>query len=304
MLLLFRMWVCCAMIGLLIVPRLHAQELQARVSVLTPTIQGVDREIINQLQRDITDYLNKTRFTTMDYQPIERIKCSFTITVNGLPSIESFECVTQVQVVRPVYRSTYETVILNFNDRLFNFNYVPFQQLQFSENAFVSNLTSLLNFWAYMIIGIDMDCMAPEGGTPYYARAQNQANLAQNNGAGWRAMDGNNTRYWLMENVLNNSYKGMRTALYQYHRKGLDIMSEDVAQGRSNIVQQMLEIQKVQVLNPQLYLLRVFFDSKKGELANLMKQATPEDKALFLRVMGQVDPVNLNEYSKINNPGP
>jgi hypothetical protein len=279
----------------------QAEELNARVSVLTPTLQGIDRSIVTQLQKDISDYLNKTKFTTDQYEPIERIKCSFTITVNGLPTQDRFECVTQIQIVRPVFNSTYESVILNFNDRVFNFNYVPFQQIQFSENAYVANLTSLLNFWAYMIIGIDNDCMTLEGGTPYFQRAQNQANLAQNSGElGWRSLDGNFNRYWLMENLLNASYKQMRTVYYNYHRKGLDMMQEDVNTSRTAVLTQLTDLQKLYQTYPNIYVMRVFFDTKRGEIVNIFRKAPTDEKQILIRIMGQLNAADLQEYMKIN----
>ena len=290
------------LLSVLLCLSVHAQEFVCRVQLLTPTIQGVDRNIINQLQQDILQYMNNRKWSNDKFEVNERIKCSMTITITGLPSPDRFEGTMQVQVIRPVYNSSYETLLLNFQDRDFKINYVPFQALEYSENSYVNNLTSILNFYASVILGMDYDSFSKGSGIPFFQRAQNILNLAANAGEpGWKAFDNTRNRYWLVENLLNNSYGLIHDIYYRYHREGLDKMESDINSARGKILECVLDLQKLFVQNPNIYIVQVFIDSKSDELTRIFKKAQPNEKQQFIRVMEQVDPSNLNNYKSILN---
>ncbi len=276
----------------------QGQELNCRVSVQVTTVQGVDRSIFQRMETDIAQYLNNRRWTTDVYQASERINCSITILISTADQPNNrYEGTAQVQATRPVYGSSYETVSFNFQDRFFNVVYAPFQALDYSEAAFTGNLTALLNTYALLILGFDYASFSPGGGIPYFQRAQNMANLAASSSAqGWRANDGRNTRYWVVENLLNNAYRQLHSLIYTYHREGLDQMAEKPKEGRAAIVRALRELLGIFQSNPDVYLVRVFLDAKTYELANLMKGAPPEQQQELLDILRVLDPSNLGTY--------
>lgn len=281
---------------------LNAQELFCTISVQSPAITGIDKNILNQLQQDITQYLNNRKWTNHNFEPNERIKCRINLVINGLPSPDRFECIATIQAVRPTFNATYETVTFNFQDKNFNFNYLPTQNLVYSETNYENNLVTLLNFYALVILGIDYDTFGEMAGTPFFQRAQNMINLASSSGeTGWRAFDGDGrrNRYWLIENLLNNSYVNFRKAIYKFYRLGLDVMHEDPNKGREKIVESIEDIQKVHQQNPNIFLTQVFFETKNQELVNIMNSAFPELKQRFLRAVEVCDPARMNTYQAI-----
>lgn len=281
-------------------PRASAQEFNASVTVQAPTVQAVDQTVFQQMQKDIMEYMNNTRFTKHAFLPEERLKVRINIVIQEAPSNDRFHGNATFQLTRPVYNSTYETLLYNFNDQDFRINYVPFQQMQYSENTFVNNLTSILNFHALMMLGFDYDSFSPSAGVPYMERARNILNLAQNsNEPGWQAMDGRRNRYWLVENMLNNSYKVLHSIYYRYHREGLDVMADDVAGGRQTILATLQDMKQLFVQNPNIYMLRVFLDSKRGELIKIFSNGFPDDKQKFIQTMQQLDPRNMDKYNAV-----
>jgi hypothetical protein len=277
-----------------------AQEFMASVSVQAPAVSNIDPSVFQQMQRDIMEYLNNNRFTEHVFLPEERLRVQIIIIVNQAPSNDRFEATATFQLKRPVYNSTFETLVYNFSDKDFRFQYVPFQQLQYSENTYVDNLTAMLNFHAYTMLGFDYGCMRLEDGKPFFERARGIINLAQNaSEPGWKAMDGTQNRYWLIENLLNNSYGVFHNVLYTYHRQGLDIMADDVATGRQRVMSCLDDLQRLFISNPNIYITRVFLDCKRLELISMMKNAFPEDKQKFIRIMQQLDPRNMDKYNAI-----
>lgn len=286
--------------ALLLLP-LQAQELNCVVNVQRPSIQGIDPVIFQNMQKEIFEFMNLRKWTSDEFKTEERIKCNLNIVfTTGTAGSDRLEGTLQVQVIRPVYNSNYETVTLNFSDRDFKINYVPFQTVQFSDNAYINNISSILMYWGYMILGMDYDTFSPEGGTPYYEKARNIMNLAQNNGeSGWKALDGTRNRYWLNENLLNNSYKSYRTMLYNYHRNGLDKMAGDVMAGRRAVLAELTQVEQLFSQNPNLFIIRVFTDAKANELIPMFKKADPADKQKFIRIMTRIDPNNASKYNSV-----
>ncbi len=280
----------------------YAQELLCTVRVQAPNVQGIDRTVFKQLEREVYQYMNQNQWTNDKFAQNEKIKCSLTIIITNVPSVDRFEGTMQIQVVRPVLNSSYQTVTLNFIDKNFAINYVPFQTMRFSVNTYVNNLTSILNFWAYMILGIDYDTFGKRSGLTYFQQAREVLNLAQANSPerGWNAVDGTYTRYWLMENFLNSSYQELHDVYYIYHRKGLDVMHKDVNGGREEILRSLKLLQKVFLSNPNIIVHNVFVDSKSNELITMFQDAFPAQRTEFIRIMKQLDPANANKYEKIN----
>ncbi|MCX8112772.1 MAG: DUF4835 family protein [Bacteroidia bacterium] len=283
-----------------------AQELLPIVNIQAPGIQGIDRSILQQLQQDITQYLSTNRFSEDVFAPNERIKCLFNIVITALPNPTRFEGTMQVQAIRPVYNSTYETLTFNFNDPDLRINYTATQTLQFSENTYVDNLTALLNFYAYMILGMDYNSFGPEAGLPYFQKAQQILNLAAANSSepGWQPT-GNflRSRYWILENLLNASYKQFHTLFYRYHREGLDKMHKDPAAAREVLLEVLQGMVKFSQENPNSTLIRLFVDVKGTELMQAFRKAMPEQKQRFVAAMRQLDPNNLSVYENLLQEG-
>lgn len=290
-----RWWIC----GLAL---LRAQELLPVVNIQAPGIQGIDRTVLQQLQRDITQYLSTNRFTEDVFEPQERIRCLLTIVITRAPSPTRFEGTCQVQAIRPVYQSTYETQTLNFQDPNFSIEYNPNQTLQFSLVNYVDNLTSLLNFYAYIIIGLDYDSFGEDAGIPYFQKAQQILNMAAPNAndLGWTP-SGNvmRSRYWLVENLLNSSYSSFHKVLYKYHRQGLDKMYRDLPTARSTILECLQSIATLQASNPNTLLVRLFIDTKSTEILQIFRKATPEEKQQLIQYMRQIDPSNIGAYEAL-----
>lgn len=279
----------------------QAQELNLRVSVqAAPGFPG-DQAPLRQLEQDLTRYINDRKWTTDEFLPEEKINGTFTFIVEKRPNPDMFEGSVQVQCFRPVFNSTYETIILNFTDRDGNFKYITQQGLDYSENSYISNLTSLVNFYMFMILGFDYDSFGKAGGDPMFQKAQNILNIAAaEREKGWNYADGTRTRYWLLENMQNNTLKDIRLVIYDYHRKGLDLMAEDLEAGRKGILTALENLQKFHRNNPQAYILRVFCDTKKMELVDIFKKAPDDQKRQMLNIMTVVDPSNLNFYNRVN----
>lgn len=278
----------------------RAQELLVNVSVDASRIQS-DRSVFEDMQQAISRYLNLQQWTKDKYEGLERIRANLQIVVMQRPGPDQFVCQANLQVYRPVFNTTYETMSLNLSDKKFNFTYVQFQPLQFIENTYTDNLTALLNFYAYIILGIDYDTFAPNGGTPYFQKAQEIANLAASSAAesGWRASEDNRNRYWLVENLMNSRYRMFHDAMYKYHRQGLDMMESSPAQGRRAITAALKDMQRVHQQNPILRITRVFLDAKQDELVKAYQQAFVNDKQEFLQIMQELDPSNMPSYNAV-----
>lgn len=277
-----------------------AQELNCTVQIDSRNVTNIDRKVFETLQTSIFEFMNNTRWTNDIFKTDERIECSFFITVSQALSTDEFQASITIQSRRPVYKTSYFTPILSFEDKDFTFRYVDLQQLEFSENNFSSNLTSTLAFYAYLIIGLDYDTFSPEGGTPFYQKAQNIVNNASTSTyQGWKAYESNRNRYWLAENLLNANFKQFRQSLYNYHRKGLDIMNSDIEAGRNEIYNSLENLQKVWNIAPGAFLLQIFFNAKVDEIVNIFSQSFPDNKNKVVNLMNQIDPAHTNKYQKL-----
>lgn len=279
---------------------LFAQELRCNISISAQKIQGANRTVFETMQSDLYEFMNNRKWTDEKYAMDERIECSFFINLDEQISSDEFKGSIQVQARRPVFNSSYETILLNIKDNDFDAKYIEYQTLEFNETSNKDNLTNILAYYAYIILGMDHDSFSPEGGTEFFQKAQTIVNNSQNaREKGWKSYESERNRYWLVENILNKSYSGFRSCTYQYHRQGLDIMSDKAPDGRAAIAESLKSIQKVFRSRPSLYILQVFFDAKSDELVNIFTKSFPDERNRVSVILNECDPSNGSKYEKI-----
>lgn len=285
--------------------RIAAQELNCRVTVnATPAAQQViDKRVFQSLQKQVYEFMNNTQWTTDQFKRDEKIDCNLLINVTKVNPPDEFDATITVQSERPIFNSSYKSVMLNYQDNDFTFRYLEYQQFLYSENSFLSNLTSVLAYYAYVIIAMDYDSYGLKGGTPYWTKAQSLVQFAQNAPEkGWRSSDGFRNRYWLVENILNPVFEPMRECNYNWHMKGMDIMYDQLDNGRTAILDCLDLLQKVHKARPASFNMQVFFNAKAQEIVNIFSEALPADKNRAINVLNQIDATNQNKYSKIMTP--
>ncbi|MCC7231678.1 MAG: DUF4835 family protein [Bacteroidia bacterium] len=281
-----------------------AQELNCQVSVLTPQIQASDKTIYETLQTAIREFINNKQWTTDKFLNQERIECTMIITISERVSVDEFKANIQIQSRRPVYHTSYNSPMFNHQDNDFNFKYVQDQVLDFDESNINSNLTAVLAYYAYIILGFDYDSFSLEGGTPYFAKAQTIVNNATGlSERGWKAFESTSNRYWLAENLMNVSFKPLRDCIYKYHRLGFDKMSEDMSNSLSVISAALKNLRKVYSDKPNSFLMQVFFNAKRDEIVNLYSQAPQVEKSQVVQVLSLIDPANSLKYQGILTGG-
>lgn len=279
-----------------------AQELNARVQILAPTVPNINKRNLEILQNIIREFLNNNKWSNETYTPIERIECNFVITITAWDGGAGYKAEAQIQSSRPVYNTAYNSTLLNISDKDYDFNYNEGQSLDFSDQNFISNLSSLLSFYAYTIIGLDKDSFNKLGGTYFYNKAQNILNVAQVSGnKGWKAFDGLKNRYWLNENLQNKSFEELRQFIYDYHLNGLDLMQEDPIAGAKRIITLLsalkkMDKQKLGSIFPNMYLA-----TKADELVNILSATNPQDKIQAYNLLSEIDPANINKYEALKN---
>lgn len=279
---------------------LFSQELRCNISVSSQRIQGANQTLFQTMQSDLYEFMNNRKWTEHVFSYDERIECNIMINLDEQISADEFKGSIHVQVTRPVFNSSYESTLLNIRDNDFHCRYVEFQPLDFNETSNRDNLTNILAFYAYVILGFDYDTFSPEGGTPYFEKAQAIVNNSQNaREKGWKAFESERNRYWLVENILNKSYADYRKCMYSYHRLGLDIMSERVEEGRSVIAESLRNIQAVFRRKPSIYILQMFFDSKSDELVNIFSKSYPDERNRVTTILNEVDASNGAKYKTI-----
>jgi len=289
------------LITLILLPVLiKAQELNCSVQVYAPQVQGSDRSIYDNMQTTIHEFINNRKWTNYTYKQQEKIECSVFITISERVGADEFKASIQVQSRRPIFNTSYNAPLINHIDRDFDFKYVEFQALDYVENSFTSNLTSVLAFYAYMIIGLDFDSYQLYGGTAFYDKAQAIVNNAQNTAdKGWKAYENKRNRYWLIENIMNKSHEGIRECLYNYHRLGMDQMYDKKEIGRTAVTAGLEALRKVNREKPGLYFMSIFMTTKSDEIVNIYSDASPIDKNKVIPILKEIDPANSTKYNKI-----
>lgn len=277
-----------------------AQELQCEVSVLTPGIQIADPAIFNTLETAIFEFINNRKWTDDDFQPDEKIQCTIVLSITEELGNDRYRGNATIQSSRPVYNSDYQTLLFNFNDRDWEFQYVQFQPIEFQDNIFLNNLSALLAFYAYTVIGFDYDSFADKGGNPYFLKAQNIVTLAQNTSEkGWKSFENLRNRYWLIENLLNPRFKNFRSAYYNYHMNGLDRMYDDRNLATETITSTLQILNSINQQNPNSMIIQLFFNAKSEELLNIYADVPKTQKANAINLLTRLDAGNADEYQKL-----
>ncbi len=284
--------------------QLNAQELNCTVQISAQRIQGSNRQVLQTMQRAIYEFMNNTVWTNHVYSYSERIDCSIMINLTEQLSADEFRGTLQVISRRPVYNTTYNTTMLNFVDNNIQFQYVEFQPLEFDPTMHRSNLTSLLSYYAYLILGFDYDSFSPRGGSEMFEMCERIVNNAQNvPEPGWKPYDGsrNRNRYWLVNNILNREYSNIRDFIYRYHINGLDRLESSITEARTGMVETLRLLQDVYRRRPDpfMYYMTIVMEAKKDELINIFSEAFPEEKSRAVEILAEIDPANKSDYEKI-----
>ncbi len=284
----------------------QAQELNCQVTLITDAkleVTTVDKEVLEQLKQVVNDFMNNTQWTKDKFKTEERINCNIQLQISKIPSQGVYEGAMQIQSSRTAFNSSYNTTIFNFQDENISFAYSRNSIISYAPNQYRDNLTSVLAFYAYFIIGMDYDSFGLKGGTPYFNEAQQIVSLAQSSGAsGWKSNEqGKRNRYWLVDNVLHQLFEPLRECNYEYHRKGLDKLYENKDLARKAMFDALNKLNKVITTRPNSINVLNFVQAKLVELKNLYADAEVKDKNEVVNLLKKIDPANSSKYMEILN---
>lgn len=289
----------------LICSTLLGQELRCTVTINSDQVEGSNKEIFNTLKQSIEEYVNTLRWTNLTFLEKERIECSMLLVVKSVQD-NVFTCEFTCQSRRPVFGSSYYTPLLNIKDNNFIFTYQEYDRLDYQQHTFTTNLTALLAYYCYLIIGHDMDSFSKLGGTPYFQACESIVNSAQSasldnaEAEGWKAFASNRNRYALISNIMDEAFKKYRLFYYEYHRHGLDEMATNVANGRARIAKEIAVLKEVYNARPATYVINTFLDAKNEELVNIFEQGTTDEKKQVYELLMDIDPTRQTTYNRIS----
>ncbi len=277
-----------------------AQELQATVSINYQQVSNGNPQLFTNLEKQVKEFLNTTKWTDKQIVDIEKIECNFFINITSYNS-NNFEATLQVQSSRPIFNSTFSAPIVNINDKNFSFRFIEFEAMVYDQNSFNSNLVSVLAYYANLIIGMDMDSYALKGGAKYLGIASNIVNVAETSGyKGWSQTEGtNNNRNFLISDLMSATFLPYRTAMYQYHRLGLDTMADDLLKSKEAIATSIATLAEIQKVRPNSLLARTFFDAKADEIVAIFSEGPRMDTAKLLETLQRISPLNSQKWNKI-----
>ena len=280
--------------------KLNAQEIFCNVQVNAAQIQTSNRKVFQTLQTAIYEFVNNTKWTNANIKNEERIECTFLINIKEKVSNDEYKASIQVQSTRPVYGTSYKSTMLNHLDNNFRFRYLEYQALEFNVNTHLSNLTSVLAYYVYIVLGLDFDTFSEYGGAPYFIKAQNIVNNAQNaREIGWKAFESDKNRYWLVHDLLDTRYEEIHSCFYRYYRGGMDIMAEKSDDARYEITEALEELRGIYRENPSTFILKLFFDAKSDEIIKIYSEAFPNEQARIIKLLAEIDPANSTKYQAI-----
>ncbi len=276
----------------------QSQELNCTVTVNTQKLANANQQVFKTLETSLSEFVNKTSWTNQVFKQNEKINCSMYITLSSNNS-DQFSGTIQVQSSRLIYNSTYASPVFNFNDKDFNFRYTEFESLIFNPAEFESNLVSVVSFYAYVILGMDADSFVPMAGDSYFDIAQNISNVAQQSGnKGWSQSDGNQSRYYLINDIVSPTYSEVRQSSFMYH-SGLDMMSNDLKAAKEKIKLSLLNLAKLNAVKPNAFLTRVFFDAKSDEIASIFSGGPSISITDLVDVLNKTSPLNSSKWALI-----
>lgn len=276
----------------------HSQELNCTVTVNTDKLSNANQQVFKTLQTSLSEFVNQTNWTGQVFKQNEKINCSMYIIISSNNS-DQFVATIQVQSSRVIYNSTYASPVFNFNDKDFSFRYTEFENLIFNPAEFESNLVSVVSFYSYMILGMDADSFMPMAGDSYFETAQNIANVAQQSGnKGWSQSDGNQSRYYLITDLVSPTYSEVRQSAFMYH-SGLDMMSNDLKAAKEKIKLSLLNLGKLNAIKPNAFLTRVFFDAKSDEIASIFSGGPSISITDLVDVLNKTSPLNSSKWAMI-----
>lgn len=276
----------------------NGQQLDCSVMINSQKVTNTNQQLIKSLETAISDFVNKTDWTGESLKPNEKIKCSMFITLSSVAS-NQFSGTIQVQSSRLIFDSTYNSPVLNFNDKDFNFKYVEFENLVFNPAVYESNLVSLLAYYCHLILGLNKDTFLPTEGTLLLESAQNIVTVAQQGGfKGWSQADGLQNRYFLTNDLLSATFAPYRQALYDYHN-GLDVMASDLKKGKEKIKVALLNLSKIHDSRPNAFLMRVFFDAKADEIVSIFSGGPNVSITDLVDVLNKISPLNSSKWNQI-----
>lgn len=276
-----------------------SQELNCNVVVNAQQTGNENLQIFKTLEKQLKEFVNNTKWTNKNFAPQERIDCSMVVTIISY-SGESFQASLQVQSSRPIFGSSFSSPIYNFNDKDFNFQYLEYQNLIFNPTQYQSNLVSALAFHVYMILGLDADSFSPNGGDAYFKQAQTIVNYSQqDNYKGWKLADGLQSKFALIDNILSPTFKEYRDVIYNYHRKGLDVMSNNAKEGKEQIANSLKQFQGTNNRRPNSFLLRTFFDAKADEIEQIFSDGPNVNVVSVKETLQKVAPMHSSKWQNI-----
>jgi hypothetical protein len=289
------------LIGIVMTINVSAQEFLCNINIQSQKVTGVDKSVFDALQTSMFEFMNNRKWSSRNFKMEERIECTMLFTINEVVSSDEFTGTLNVVLQRPIYKTDYASPVINLVDKDIHFRYIPYQSMEYADNTYSSNLTSILAYYAYLMLGLDSDTFSPLGGTEYYEKAQTVVNSAQSAPEkGWQAFEGPKNRNQLVAGLINPSYEDLRNFLYEYHRLGFDNMSENVESSRSEIVKTIMYFKNINNKRPGLYPMQIFIETKRDEIVSLFSKATPAEKTAVINIMKEVDPANSSTYQDMN----
>lgn len=284
----------------------YAQEIKCNVTVNSNQIPQVEADIFVAMQKGIYEFVNNTAWTEDVFAQQEKIEAAILINLTeqvkdgqGQVIADQYKGTILVQSRRRVYNSTFDCQLLNYQDNNFTFSYIPFQQFYYSESSSMSNLTAVIAFYCYMIIGLDYDSYSLSGGDKYLNKALNIVNMSQNlPEPGWKASETSN-RYYMINDYMNPAFKPLRELMYNYHRLGFDVMTSDLPGGRKIVFDALKSLDKIWSQRPNAFLLQIFFSTKRNEIMDMLKETKAADKAEIIPILKKVDPSQSSKYDAL-----
>ncbi len=275
----------------------YSQELKCDIQVVAPKVEGINKKVFESMRQGLMEFMNGQKWTDQIFAENERIECTFYINITEAKSTDQFEGTIQVQARRPIYGSSYYSVLFNYLDDKFQCNYTEYEALSYNPNTFDSNLVGIMAFYANMILGFDYDSFSLNGGSQFFAKAQQIVNRGQgSNYTGWKAFESKRNRYWMVNDWMDEQVKPLRQAYYKYHRTGLDNMATKLTQGRGEIQSALEDVRRVTKVKPATFAVQLFFDAKSQEIINVFSEASSPEKAKVLEVLQDADPINITKY--------